>query len=76
MTARQRDGILEVFRRENSPYETAVFKLHGIDKDSDYKFKDLDGGEFTVKGSELLEKGLKLTVSEARKPKIYLYKKI
>lgn len=70
------DGIIEVFRRENSPYETAIFELKGIDKESNYKFTDLDGGEFTISGSEIIEKGLKLTVTEERKAKIYSYRKI
>lgn len=71
----QGDGLLEVFVRENAPYETACFKLKGIDKNSDYIFTDLDGGEFTVNGEELCEKGLKLTIKQKRKAKLYLYKK-
>ena len=70
------DGIIEVFRRENSPYETATFELKGIDKGSNYKFTDFDGGEFTISGSELIDKGLSLTVTEKRKAKIYLYQTV
>ena len=70
------DGIIEVFRREHSPYETAIFELKGIDKESNYKFTDLDGGEFTISGSEIVEKGLKLTVAEKRKAKIYIYQAV
>lgn len=70
------DGIIEVFRREHSPYETAIFELKDIDKKSNYKFTDLDGGEFTISGSEIIEKGLKLTVMEKRKAKIYLYQTV
>lgn len=68
------DGIIEVFRREDSPYETAIFECKGIDKEKNYRFCDLDGGEFTVSGCELVEKGLKLTITEKRKAKIYLYR--
>ena len=70
------DGIIEVFRREHSPYETAIFELKGIDKESNYRFTDLDGGEFTISGFEIIEKGLKLTVTEKRKAKIYLYQTV
>lgn len=70
------DGIITVFRRGNSPYETAVFNLNGIDKNRNYKFTDLDGGEFVLSGSEIIENGLKLTVPEKRKAKIYLYQAI
>ncbi len=29
-TVFKKDGIIEVFRRENSPYETACFMLRGL----------------------------------------------
>lgn len=70
------DGIIEVFRRENSPCEAAVFELNGISKDKSYKFTDLDGGEFTISGSEIIKNGFKLTVTEKRKAKIYLYQAV
>jgi alpha-galactosidase len=70
------DGIVQVFRRENSPYETALFTLGGISSDSDYLFKDLDGGEFKISGSELADCGLKITIPEKRKAKIYMYKRV
>ncbi len=72
----RKDGIIEVFRREKSPYETAIFELKGIDKECNYKFTDFDGGEFIINGSDIIEKGLKLTVPEKRKAKIYLYQVI
>ena len=70
------DGIIEVFRRENSPYETACFMLRGIDESVDYLFADADGGEFTLSGKELMKNGLKITVPDKRKAKIYFYKTI
>lgn len=71
-----RDGLIQVFRRENSPYETAVLRLRAVDSAADYLFTDLDGGEFTVSGKELAEKGLTLTVTEQRKAKLYIYKAV
>ena len=70
------DGIIEVFRRENSPYETACFMLRGLDESADYLFTDADGGEFTVSGKELSQNGLKITVHDKRKAKIYFYNTI
>ncbi len=70
------DGVVQVFRRDEAPYETAVFKLKGIDKESCYRFEDIDGGTFDVSGAELSEKGLKITICEKHKAKIYSYKKI
>lgn len=70
------DGIIEVFRRENLPYETACFMLRCLDESADYLFTDADGGEFTLSGKELMNNGLKITVSDKRKAKIYFYKTI
>jgi hypothetical protein len=41
------DGIIQLFRREESAYETACFKLRGLDPDTDYSIMDLDG-DFTI----------------------------
>jgi alpha-galactosidase len=70
------DGIIQVFKREDSPYEKAVFALRGIDGDRDYIITDLDGGEFTVSGRELCEKGFSVTITESPKAKIFKYRKI
>lgn len=70
------DGVIFVFRRENSPYETASFVLSGLSSDKDYLITDADGGEITVSGDELIQKGLTLTVPEKRKAKIFFYKAI
>ena len=70
----EKDGMVQVFRRENSPYETACFALRGLDAAAEYLFTDPDGGAFTVSGKELAEQGLRLTVPEKRKAKIYFYR--
>lgn len=72
----QKDGLLQVFRREQSPYETACISLKAIDREATYCFTDLDGGEFTVPGRQLAEDGLRLTVPERRKAKLYIYRKV
>ena len=70
------DGIIQVFKREESPYETAKFNLRGIDPERDYLITDLDGGEFTVSGRELAEKGFSMTIKESPKAKVFKYKKM
>lgn len=72
----QNDGILEVFRREKPHFETACFMLRGLDETADHLFTDAEGGEFTVSGKELSQNGLKITVPDKRKAKIYFYKTI
>ena len=69
----ENDGMIQVFKRENSPYETACFPLRGIDPEKTYRFTDVDGGSFTRTGKELCNSGLQIQISEKRVAKIYLY---
>lgn len=70
------DGVVEVFRRENAPYETAVFRLKGLDPNAEYRFVDLDGGAFFVSGKDLSENGFRVSMAERRKAKIYMYQTV
>ena len=72
----QNDGIVQVFKREDSPYQTATFQLCAIDQSKNYKFWDFDGGEFEISGKQLVKDGLQIQISEKRTAKIYLYKSI
>lgn len=70
------DGIVQVFRREKSPYETACFTLYGIDKTCDYIFMDADdNSEIIISGSKLVERGFEVTLENKRSSKIYFYKR-
>lgn len=71
----ENDGIVQVFRRENSPYETAVLRLNNVDENSAYTFTDADGGSFSVSGRELLKAGFVITIKTQRTAKIFFYKK-
>jgi len=67
--------MIEVFKRENSPYPTAVYKLKGLDAEKTYVFTDIDDNStFERLGKELMEKGLTLTIEGSRIAKIYIYK--
>jgi len=68
------DGLLQIFRRENSPYDSALFHLHGIDGNAVYILEDLDGGEVRMSGSELAE--VRITIDVPRTAKIYFYRKV
>lgn len=70
----QGDGMIQLFVREKSVYSEAVFALKNIKKEKDYVFIDMDGGEFTANGAELLRSGLMLHIEEKRKAKIFIYK--
>ena len=67
-------GMVQIFRRPDSPYESACLKLYGLCADAEYIFEDADGGNFEAKGSDLLEGRFAFTVAEKRKAKIYFYK--
>lgn len=72
----QNDGIVQIFRRENSPYETASYHLHNVDKYSDYVFTDADdGSEIIVNGDLLSTKGFCVTLKEQYSSKLFFYKK-
>ena len=70
------DGMLQVFKREESPYPSASLNMRKINVSATYRFTDLDGESFEVSGKELSEKGLTLHIPEKRVAKIYLYVEI
>ena len=69
------DGIVQVFRRENSPHASASLPFFAVDKGANYIFTDADGGEFTFRGADLAERGLDIKIDEKRKAKLYFYRK-
>ena len=73
----QGDGILQIFRREKSPYESASFDLFAIDETAEYLFTDADdSSEFKLSGAELVKQGFAITIKEKRTAKLYFYKKL
>ena len=70
------DGVVQVFRRENCPYESVSFSLRGLRADATYLFTDADGGEFTASGAELMSGGFSIKICERRKAKLYFYSEV
>jgi hypothetical protein len=68
-------GLLTVFRREHSPYETARFPLSYLVEDATYRVKDTDGTFDQYLSGKELSQGLLLT-QEKRSAKLYLYQKV
>ncbi len=69
-------GIVQVFKRPESPYTTARLRLHGLDPEAVYIFEDLDGRPtLEFRGRELTEQGLPLTIEESRKAMILEYRR-
>ena len=67
------EGMIQIFKREFSPYNVASLELKGIDRDATYVFEDIDGGSFEIDGAELCDEGLSLAIEDKRVAKIFLF---
>ena len=58
-TPERGEGVVQAFRRAESPYESIRVKLHDLDPEAIYTLTNLDAtGTTEVAGRELMEKGL------------------
>ncbi len=70
----ENDGIVQVFKRENSPCLSALFDLYAINENAEYTFTDIDdNSKFVISGKELKEKGFGIEIKERRTAKIFMY---
>jgi alpha-galactosidase len=73
----QGDGLVQAFRREDSPYEMARLKLRALDAEARYRVTDLDKPEapqqFT--GRELMKDGLPITLRIQRSAGLLIYRR-
>ncbi len=69
------NGLLMLFRRDDSPYETCRFNLRGLENNTCYTFMDKDTKEsFNLTARELKD-GVVITMPKTHSSKIILYKK-
>lgn len=70
------EGAAIIYRRENCKNSNYTLKLNGLEPDTEYQLYDIDLPDtvYTLKGSQLMSDGLKLTVSEAPKAMVVMYK--
>jgi alpha-galactosidase len=71
------EGMVQVFRRAGSYYESARFSLGGLEPEARYSITDLDSGrsqEHT--GHELVAEGLKVSPERRSSATVLLYKKV
>jgi len=67
-------GAVQVFRRKDSVYEVARFRLRGLDAGAIYTIAGRDGEpESTATGQELMEEGLRVSLIDRPKAAILLY---
>jgi alpha-galactosidase len=57
-------GMVQVFRRKDSPFESARLKLRGLDSKARYTVTNMDAdGELRFTGAELMEQGLPVSIA-------------
>jgi alpha-galactosidase len=74
----QGEGLVQAFRREESPYELARFKLRGLEADADYAVTNLDRPQapFRLSGREAIDPGLPVTLHEQRSSALLIYRRL
>ena len=72
----QGKGMVQAFRRDKSAYETARFRLTGLEPSAHYVITNLDSGKTqTLAGRELMEKGLSVAIQEQPGDIVITYQK-
>ena len=73
----QGEGMVQVFRRSNSPWTSAQFRLRGLEADARYEITSVDEpGSQILTGRMLLEKGLNVTLPNQSSAAVFSYKRI
>lgn len=76
-TPEKGEGMVQVFRRDKSVYESARFKLSNLDASARYAVSNLDSGEQnTLTGIDLMEKGLPVSVPNQPGDTVLVYTKV
>ena len=69
------EGMVQVFRRADSFYESARFRLNDLDPDADYAIENFDiPDKISMSGRELMEKGLPIAIADQPCAIIITYK--
>jgi alpha-galactosidase len=70
-------GLVQAFRRRDSPLSEQRFPLNGLDTNAQYVVRDLDtDDEIQISGAELVERGLSIVLSEPRSASLIEYRKV
>ncbi len=70
------EGVVQAFRRRDSPYESARFQLWGLEPEARYKVTDLDAAESReATGRELRNPGLEIRLAQKSAAAIVIYQK-
>jgi len=70
------EGMVQVFRRAESPYESAHLKLHGLDPNARYVLTRLDAASSSeMSGRELMEKGIPVSIESKPSAVVVTYRR-
>lgn len=70
-------GFIQMFRRADATKDSETFRLKGLDPKAKYKITDFDDNRsVVVKGKELLDQGIKLTLPEKSQAQLIRIEKI
>lgn len=73
----QGDGMVQVFRRPESAYQSARFKLQGLEPAARYRITNFDvDGSTQMTGRELVERGLAVTFDRQPDSAIITYRRV
>lgn len=70
------EGMVQAFRREQSPFESARFPLRGLEPDAQYRITDVDSSEGpqTFTGQELMTRGLPVRMRQSPGAIVLIYR--
>ncbi len=69
-------GAILVFRRPRSPYSTASLRLHGLDPEAVYEFRDVDTGAVVRgAGKQWIGQGVPVEIADQPAAKLLMYKR-
>ncbi|MEI6973014.1 MAG: GH36 C-terminal domain-containing protein, partial [bacterium] len=70
------DGVVQAFRRRESPFVCAAFRLRGLDPAALYEVTNFDAeGTTQALGKDLMEKGLTVEIKDKPGAAVIVYKR-
>ncbi|HQE29559.1 MAG TPA: alpha-galactosidase, partial [Phycisphaerae bacterium] len=71
------EGLVQCFRRADSPYESARFRLRGLDPAAQYELTDVDSDSpLRMSGRTLLDEGLPVTATTRPAAVVITYRRV
>ena len=71
------EGLIEVFRKSESPIERICLEPQGFDAETKYEFEYADSGNcFTMTGQELKAQGFPVEIPNKRESRLFFYRSL